>query len=77
MLIGSNRKIKDKIALTVSIYNHYVNNANCFKYLGILKLSDFTSTYYVKYIAGKINLMLGLLRRIKHLFPFRACILFL
>ena len=36
MLIGSNRKLETKVALTVSIFDHNVNNVNTFKYLGIL-----------------------------------------
>ena len=76
MLIGSNRKPESKVALTVSIFDHCVNNVTCFKYLGILISSDFTWTNHVEYMAGKINQRLGLLRRIKHLLPFRARILF-
>ena len=50
--------------------------STCFKYLGILISSDFTRTNHVEYMAGKINQRLGLLRRIKHLLPFMARILF-
>ena len=64
MLIGSNRKIESRVALTVSIFDHYVNNVSCFKYIGILVLSDFTCTDHVDYIAEKFNQRLGLLRRI-------------
>ena len=76
MLIGSNRKPESKVALTVSIFDHCVNDATCFKYLGILISSDFTWTNHVEYMAGKINQRLGLLRWIMHLVLFRACILF-
>ena len=76
MLIGSNRKLESKVALTVSIFYHCVNDATCFKYLGILISSDFTWTNHVEYMAGKINQRLGLLRWITHLVLFRACILF-
>ena len=38
--------------------------------------SDFTWTNHVEYMAGKINQRHDLLRRIKHLLPFRARILF-
>ena len=44
--------------------------------LGILISSDFTWTNHVEYMAGKINQRLGLLKRIKHLLPFRARIIF-
>ena len=67
MLVGSNRKLESKMALTVSIFDHNVNNVNSFKYLGIFISSDFTWTNHVEYIAGKINQRLGLLNRIKHL----------
>ena len=75
MLIGSNRRLESKVALTVSIFDHYVNDVTCFKYLGILIFNN-TWTNHVEYMAGKINQRLGLLRRIKHLLPFRARILF-
>ena len=76
MLVGSNRKLESKMALTVSIFDHNVNNVNSFKYLGIFISSDFTWTNHVEYIAGKINQRLGLLNRIKHLLPFSAKSLF-
>ena len=76
MLIGSNKKLQRKIALTVSIFDHCINNVTCFKYLGILISSDFSWTNHVEYMAGKVNQRLGLLRRIKHLLPFKARILF-
>ena len=47
MLIGINRKLESKVALTVSIFDHNVNNINSFKYLGIFILSDFTWTNHV------------------------------
>ena len=36
MLIGSNRKLENKVALTVSIFDHCVNDVTCFKYRLIL-----------------------------------------
>ena len=59
VLIGSNRKLESKVALTVSIFDHNVNNVNSFKHLGIFISSDFTWTKHVEYIAGKINQRLG------------------
>ena len=41
MLIGSNGKLESKVALTVSIFDHCVNDVTCFKYLEILISSDF------------------------------------
>ena len=73
MLVGINGKLESKVALTVSIFEHTVNNINSFKYLGIFILSDFTWTNHVEYITGKINQRLGLLNRMK---PFSARLLF-
>ena len=60
MLIGSNRKLESKVALTVSIFDHNVNNVNTFKYLEIFISSDYTWTNH-EYIADKINQRLGLI----------------
>ena len=70
MLVGSNSIV------IVLIFDHNVNNVNSFKYLGIVRSSDFTWTNHVEYIAGKTNQRLGLLNRIKHLLPFSALLLF-
>ena len=70
------RRLESKMALTVSIFDHNVNNVSSFKYLGIFISPDFTLTNHVEYIAGKINQRLGLLNRIKHLLPFSARLLF-
>ena len=77
MLIGSNRKLESKVALTVSIFYHCVNNVTCFKYHKFYSVSSHSTwTNHVEDMAGKINQTLGLLRRIKYLLPFRARILF-
>ena len=46
------------------------------KYLDIHISSDFTWTDHIEHLTGKINQRLGLLKRIKHLLPFRARLLF-
>ena len=67
MLIGSNRKLESKVALTVSIFDHNVNNVNTFKYLESFTSSDYTWTNH-EYIACKFNQRLGLIAlRIYHL----------
>ena len=50
MLIGINGKLESKVALTVSIFEHTVNNNNSFEYRGIFILSDFTWTNHVEYV---------------------------
>ena len=76
MLIGSNRKRESKVDLTVSILAHSIRNVRSFKYLGIHISSDFTWTDHIEHLTGKVNQRLGLLKRIKHLLPFRARLLF-
>ncbi|EDO31570.1 predicted protein, partial [Nematostella vectensis] len=51
-------------------------NVSNFKYLGVFISSDLTWSEHVEYLSGKINQRLGLLRRIKHLLPFRARLLY-
>ena len=65
-----------KVDLTVSVLDHSISNVRSFKYLGIHISSDFTWTDHIEHLTGKINQRLGLLKRIKHLLPFRARLLF-
>ena len=61
MLIGSNRKLESKVALTVLIFDHNVNNVNTFKYLGIFISSDYTwnmlNTLLAKLVKGLVSLI--------------------
>ena len=76
MLIGSNRKLVNVSSLSVSIFDCDLDSVNEFKYLGITLASDFTWSDHVDYVISKVNQRLGLLRRIKHLLPFTARLLF-
>ena len=76
MLIGSNRKLGDIRSLSVSIFDYSITSVNNFKYLGVFLSSDLTWAHHVDYITSKINQRLGLLRRIRHLLPIRARLLF-
>ena len=76
MLIGSNQKIAKISELSISIFNCNLENVESFKYLGIKLTSDFTWSDHVEYVIPKVNQRLGLLRRIKHLLPFQARLLF-
>ena len=76
MLIGSNRKLESKVALTLSIRDYKVDNVCNFKYLGIFISADFTWTNHVEYIASKVNQRLGLPKRIKHLLPIKLRLLY-
>ena len=74
MLIGINGKLESKVALTVSIFEHTVNNNNSFENRGIFILLILHGQIMLNtYIAGQINQRLGLLKRIK---PFSTRLLF-
>ena len=76
MIIGSDRKLHNISPMSVSVYNAAVSGENHFKYLGITISSNFTWSDHVDCISAKINQRLGLLRRIKHLLPLNARLLF-
>ena len=76
MLIGSNRKLANVSSLSLSIFDCDLDSVKKFKYLGIILASDFTWSDHVEYVISKVNQRLGLLRRIKHLLPFTARLLF-
>ena len=64
VLIGINRKLESKVALTVSIFDHNVNNVNSFKYLGIVFLyylilheQIMLNTLLAKLIKGLVSLI--------------------
>ena len=76
MKVNFQRKRESKVDLTVSILDHRISNVRSFKYLGIHISSDFTWTDHIEHLTGKVSQRLGLLKRIKHLLPFRARLLF-
>ena len=62
MLVGSNRKLESKMALTVSIFDHNVNNVNSFNTLEflyhlILHGQSMLSTLLAKLIKGLVSLI--------------------
>ena len=76
MLIGGNRKLANVSSLSLSIFDCDLDSVNKFKYLGIMLASDFSWSDHVEYAISKVNQRLGLSRRIKHLLPFIARLLF-
>ena len=76
MLIGSNRKLAHASSLSLSIFDCDLDSVNKLKYLGIMLASDVTWSDHVEYVISKVNQRLGLLRRIKHLLPFTAHLVF-
>ena len=76
-IIGSNRKLGNISTLSLSIFDTDINTVSSFKYLGVVLSTNFTWTDHIQYISIKINKNLGLLlRRIKHLLPQQARLLF-
>ena len=76
MIIGSNRKLGNVSSLSLSIFDTDINTVSSFKYLGVMLSTNFTWIDHIEYISSKINKNLGLLRRIKHLLPHQARLLF-
>ena len=76
MIIGSNKKLGNISTLSLSIFDTDINTVSSFKYLGVVLFTNFTWTDHIEYISIKINKNLGLLRRIKHLLPQQAHLLF-
>ena len=76
VIIGSNRKLGNISTLSLSIFDTDINTVSSFKYLGEVLSTNFTWTDHIEYISIKISKNLGLLRRIKHLLPQQARLLF-
>lgn len=76
MIIGSNRKLSNISSFSLSVFDNDISTVSSFKYLGIMLSTNFTWTDHIEYISSKINKNLGLLRRIKHLLPHEARLLF-
>lgn len=76
MLIGSKRKLCNVDSISVQVYNNIVEKVEQFKHLGVTFSSDMTWSNHVDQISAKINKRLGLLKRIKHLLPRFARLLF-
>ena len=76
MIIGSNRKLSNITSFSLSVSDNDINTVPSFKYLGVMISTNFTWVNHIEYISSKINKNLGLLRRIKHLLPYEARLLF-
>ena len=76
MLIGSNSKLGKLNSLSVSVLDNQLDSVRSFKYLGVVLSSNFTWTEHVEHVTSKVNQRLVLLRRIKHLLPYNARLLY-
>lgn len=76
MLIGSSRKLCKVNSISVQVYNSAVERFKDFKYFGDTFSSDMTWLHHFNHLFAKINKCLGLLKRIKHLLPQFARLLY-
>ena len=76
MLIGSNSKLRKLNSLSVSVLDNELDSVRSFKYFGVVVSSNFTWTEHVEHVISKVNQRLGLFRRIKHLLPYNARLLY-
>ena len=80
MLIGSGRKLHHAIYITVEVFNDELELVEDFRYVGVIFSSHATWSDHIDQLSAKINKLLGLLKRVKHLLPrfarlFRAVVL--
>ena len=76
MLIGSDSKLRKLNSSSVSVLDNQLDSVGSFKYLGVVLSSNFTWTEHVEHVISKVKQRLGLLRRIKHLLPYNARLLY-
>ena len=60
----------------VSIFDKEIESERNLKYLGLIISSNFTWTDHIDHISSRINKLLGLFRRVKHLLHYSTRILF-
>ena len=76
MLFGSRRKTAKVSAISIHVHTKMVERVNEYKYLGVVFSSNLTWSSHIEKQLAKINKRLGLLRRIKHLLPKFARLLY-
>ena len=74
MLTGSDSKLRRLKSLSVSVLDNQLDSVRSFKYLGVVLSSNFTWTEPT--VISKVKQRLGLLRRLKHLLPYNARLLY-
>ena len=76
MLIGSSKKLSKISSISIQVFESVVERVVDFKYLGVTFSSDMTRLDHLCELSTKINQRLGLLKRIKHLLPRSARLLY-
>ena len=69
MIIGSSQRLKSVGKFSLQIWDQFLDKADCYKYLEVIRNETLTCGNHVNYISTKVNQRLGILRRIKHLLP--------
>ena len=72
MVIGSGRKFRNLISASVKVYDEEIETVQQYTHLGVI----FTGTAHIDHLCAKVNKRLGLLKRIKHLLPRYARVLY-
>ena len=76
MIIGSGRKLNNLISSSIKVYEDEVEQVPHCTYLGVKFSTDMTWSEHVDTLCSKVNKRLGLLKRIKHLLPHFARVLY-
>ena len=76
MVIGSGRKFRNLITASVKVYDEEIETVQQYTHLGVIFTANMTWTAHIDHLCAKVNKRLGLLKRIKHLLPRYARVLY-
>ena len=76
MVIGSGRKFRNLISASVKVYDEEIETVQQYTHLGVIFTANMTWTAHIDHLCAKVNKRLGLLKRIKHLLPHYARVLY-
>ena len=76
MVIGSGKKFRNLISASVKVYDEEIETVQQYTHLGVIFTANMTWTAHIDHLCAKVNKRLGLLKRIKHLLPRYARVLY-
>ena len=76
MVIGSGKKFRNLTSASIKVYNEEIEKVQQYMHLGVIFTTNMTWTAHIEHLCAKINKRLGLLKRIKHLLPLYARLLY-
>ena len=76
MVIGSNRRLSNTSNVTIHVNGNRIENVEHFSYLSVTLSTTMTWNEHVTILSSKVNKLLGLLGRIRHLLPHNTRLLF-